>query len=183
MRDELRRLAPTDGVLIGPALARAADCAIVCARLEQRFRIGEVQAQAFNVPDPATAIDAGLDAAILAADANDATRADLIALLGAALVDTADLYTAEPLYINPTFRLSSAVRGADADIISNGTLIDFKTTKQRTAISAPEIYQLVGYVLLDQDDRYAIKTAGVHALRWRRRWTIPVAELLTRLGR
>jgi hypothetical protein len=181
-RDELLRLVPADGVLSGLALVRAGDCAIVCARLEQLHRIGETQAQRFNPPDPATAIDSGLDAAITAAGANDDTRADLVALLNTALVDTADLYTAKPLYINPGFRLSAAVRGADADIIADGVLVDFKATKQRTVISAAEIYQLVGYVLLDHDDRYSIKSAGVHALRWRRRWTIPVAQLLAWLA-
>jgi hypothetical protein len=71
------------------------------------------------------------------------------------------------LAIDPSFALSGAVGGADADVIADGILIDFKTGKGRSLVSAKEIYQLIGYALLDIDDRYKITGVGIHALRWR----------------
>ncbi len=124
----------------------------------------------------------GLDGAIEAALASAETRADLVALLEAGLIDTADLYSADALAIGPTFALSGAVDGADADVIADGILIDFKTGKGRSLVSAKEIYQLIGYALLDIDDRYKITGVGIHALRWRSRWTVALDDLLLRLS-
>jgi hypothetical protein len=84
--------------------------------------------------------------------------------------------------IDPTFMLSAAVGGADADVIADGQLIDFKAGKGRTLISATEIYQLLGYVLLDLDNRYGITTVGIHALRWRTRWVVALDDLLSGLA-
>jgi hypothetical protein len=58
--------------------------------------------------------------------------------------------------LNPTFAGSMSVGGADADLIVNRTLIEVKTTKQ----ARPDrdwIYQLVGYLLLDIEDRHGIE--------------------------
>jgi hypothetical protein len=181
---ELRRLGGLAEPLSGPALERAADCALVCARLEQRFRIGDNRGYELRLPDPAVGVGVvgGLDGAIEAALASAETRADLVALLEAGLTDTADLYSADALAIDPSFALSGAVGGADADVIADGILIDTKTGKGRSLVSAKEIYQLIGYALLDIDDRYKITGVGIHALRWRTRWTVALDDLLLRLS-
>ncbi len=181
---ELRRLGGLAEPLIGPALERAADCALVCARLEQRRRIGGNTAHELRLPDPAVGVGlvGGLDGAIEAALASAETRVDLVALLEAGLIDTADLYSADALAIGPSFALSGAVDGADADVIADGTLIDFKTGKGRSLVGAKEIYQLIGYALLDIDDRYKITGVAIHALRWRSRWTVTLDDLLLRLS-
>ena len=109
---ELRRLGSLAAPLSGPALKRAADCALVCARLEQRARAGENRGDELRIPDPAhgLALVGGLDGAIETALASAETRADLVALLEAGLIDTADLYSADDaLVIDPTFALSAAV--------------------------------------------------------------------------
>lgn len=180
---ELRRLGGVAEALCGPTLERAADCALVCARLEQRSRIGEAFADKFRLPDPALGVGVmgGLDGAIGAALAGAETRADLVALLEAGLADTADLYSADALAINPSFALVGAVDG-DADVIADGVLIDFKAGKERSLVRAKEIYQLVGYALLDTDDRYKITGVGIHALRWRTRWTVALDDLLLGLS-
>ena len=180
--EELERIGNAGTALEGAALERAADCALVCARLEQRFRMGERRAIELALPDPAVGTIRGLDGAIQATRASAETRADLVAVLAAGLVDTADLYEADPLAINPVFALSGAVGGADADVISDGLLIDFKTGKGRSLISTIEIYQLIGYVLLDVDDSHRIRSIGIHALRWRSRWVIDLKELLCELS-
>jgi hypothetical protein len=180
--DELRRLGVDAEPLTGAALERAADCALVCARLEQRYRMGDRRARELGLADPAVGVPSGLDGAIKACLVSPATRADLVSVSEVGLVDTSDLYRASVLAIDPTFGLSDAVGGADADLIADGLLIDFKSGKGRSLVSAKEIYQLIGYSLLDADDHYAISSVGIHALRWRARWTTSLDELLRSLS-
>jgi hypothetical protein len=104
--------------------------------------MGENRARRLRLPDPAfgVGLGRGLDGAIEAALASAETRADLVALLEAGLIDTADLYLADALVIDPSFALSGAVDGADGDVIADGILIDFKAGKGRSLVSAREIY-------------------------------------------
>lgn len=174
---ELDRLT-SGSPLTGDALERAADCGLVCARLEQRFRMPGDYAIQIGLPDPADGEPEGLEGVIRATKASDETRADLVALLGPAIHDTRDLYRATDLHVNARFALSGALGGADADLIADGLLLDFKSTKDRSVIRSIDIYQLLGYTLADLQDWYGIHSVGIQALRWRTRWTIPVPELL-----
>ena len=80
------------------------------------------------------------------------------------------------------FALSSPLGGADADVIADGVLIDFKASRARSVVSSTDIYQLVGYALADLYDWYGIRSVGIHALRWRKRWIISLEDLLRRLS-
>jgi hypothetical protein len=180
--DELQRLAADGSSLNRPTLERMADCALVCARLEQHYRIGPVRAREFALADPATGEPGGLAGIIGATDASVETRADLVNLLEAGIDDTADLYDTAALHIDPVFALSSALGGADADVIAGGVLIDFKASRARSVIGAADVYQLVGYALADLDDWYGVRSVGIHALRWQTRWTISLEVLLRRLS-
>jgi hypothetical protein len=71
----------------------------------------------------------------------------------------------EPLFLNPTFAGSGEIGGADADLISNGCLIDVKTTVDPKFTRTRLLYQLLGYVLLDYDDAYAIRSTGIYLSR------------------
>jgi len=64
---------------------------------------------------------------------------------------------------NPAFSLSYMVGGADADIIINKTLIDFKTIYDN--IGSKDLYQLLGYTLLDNRNEYKIKRVGIYFVR------------------
>ena len=74
--------------------------------------------------------------------------------------------------LNPTFIGSSDVGGADADFIIDGCLIDVKTTV-KLGDWRSWLYQLIGYTLLDYDDRYGISEVGIYftrqgtLLRWK----------------
>jgi hypothetical protein len=177
---ELQRLVAGGSRPTGPTLERLADCALVCGRLEQRYRVGPFRARELALADPAIGEPEGLAGTIRATDASAETRADLVTLLEAGIRDTADLYAAGTLHIDPVFALSSALGGADADVIADGVLIDFKASRARSVIGAPDVYQLVGYALADLYDWYAIRSVGIHALRWRTRWTMPLEDLLHR---
>jgi len=179
---ELQRLVAGGSRPTGPKLERLADCALVCGRLEQHYRVGPFRARELALADPAIGEPEGLAGIIRATDASAETRADLVTLLEAGIRDTADLYAAGTLHIDPVFALSSALGGADADVIADGVLIDFKASRARSVIGAADVYQLVGYALADLYDWYGIGSVGIHALRWRTRWTMSLEDLLYRLS-
>jgi len=107
---------------------------------------------------------------------------DLDQLGRAALEDHADLRDHRQLVANPTFALSAAIGGADADLIADATLLDFKSTATTRVVTGLDVWQVVGYALADSDDQYAIGEVGVSALRWRTRVCWPLDELLPQLA-
>jgi hypothetical protein len=56
------------------------------------------------------------------------------------------------LLLNPTFRESHTVGGADVDLITGDTLLDFKTTK-KSEMEARDLDQMLGYFLLARSQR------------------------------
>ena len=154
---------------------------LLLARLEQVYRAGHPEVFALAAePFRVTADDDPLTLA--RAVAGNATIEDLVTLGALAVADHADLRTATPLVLNPTFTQSALLRGADADLIAAHTLLDFKSTKHGGVIGAVELWQLLGYVFADTDDEYGIRAAGVSALRWRTRVVWTVEELEAALG-
>lgn len=68
-----------------------------------------------------------------------------------------------PYHANPTFAGSRVVGGADADFVVGPIIYEVKTTKRPGATALREaLQQLLGYVLLDYDDRYQIRGVGVY---------------------
>lgn len=69
---------------------------------------------------------------------------------------------------NPTFSLSMAVGGADADFIKitneGNLLVDIKTTKY-SQITPLMLHQLLGYHLLDKLGLYQLKNIGIYLPR------------------
>lgn len=86
------------------------------------------------------------------------------------------------LHLNPEFSLSIPLGGADADLIGENTLLDCKATSKRGIVGRQELSQLVGYVLADSNDDYAIRAVAIGALRWRSRTDWPLADLLEELA-
>jgi hypothetical protein len=93
----------------------------------------------------------------------DELVADLCQLSGRFLESCGPLLS-RPAVLNPTFAGSRDVGGADADLIVDRCLLEIKTTKQ-SAIDARWIHQLLGYVVLDYDDAYAIDSLGFYLAR------------------
>lgn len=83
--------------------------------------------------------------------------------------------------LNPTFAGSIDIGGADADFILDGCLWEIKTTKTNVGKSV-NIYQLLGYALLDYDDEFGIERVGLlfprqdTAVQW------PLPELIKTLS-
>jgi hypothetical protein len=106
-----------------------------------------------------------------------------VALLGwAATQDHAHL-RGSALVCNPTFALSRALGGADADLITESAqLIELKSTSTSRTCSGKDLWQLCGYALADTHDEHAIKTVGISALRWRTQIAWGLTDLLSALA-
>jgi hypothetical protein len=83
--------------------------------------------------------------------------------------------------IGPTFDGSPDVGGADADLILDGALIDFKSSS-KCKLTSRILRQLIGYWLLDYSDCYALMRVAVYFTRHGAFWTIDISELLLLCG-
>jgi len=63
------------------------------------------------------------------------------------------------------FAGSGEIGGADADLIAAGCLIDVKTTVVPKFSKTRLLYQLLGYVLLDYEDAYRIRSVAIYLSR------------------
>ena len=75
-----------------------------------------------------------------------------------------------------SFAGSHLVGGADADLLVDGLLLDFKSTHKATTMGKADVYQLAGYALLDFDDEHHIDSVGIYWTRHgvTRTFTLPV---------
>jgi hypothetical protein len=153
--------------------------ALVLARLEQGRR-SVAQVGGFVVSELSRSrgdLDAFVDSF-----ASPATLVDLAAVGRVAVDDYIELRDALELHIGPTFAQSAALGGADADVVYDGHLLDFKSSAETKVISRRDVWQLAGYLLADTQHTYGIHTVGIGALRWRRRLLWPVQEFLGELS-
>jgi hypothetical protein len=155
-----------------------AELCLLLGRFEQARRSDEARDLAVTRVREAPPSLAGYTAALVDADAvkDVATAATAVA------ADHADLREVDSLVLGPTFGLSRELGGADADVIADDLLLDFKATSTTRIAGRGELWQLAGYALADLDDEYGVQAVGISALRWRRRWTVPLGELLERLA-
>lgn len=82
---------------------------------------------------------------------------------------------------NPTFQGSPDVGGADADWIVGRTLWDMKTSKNPVNRFPSDVKQVLGYTLLDYDDRYGIERVGLYYPRFGKTMEWSAVELLQAL--
>jgi hypothetical protein len=94
---------------------------------------------------------------LVAALAPEATVNDLAGIARPLLAAHSDLAAAKALALNPTFALSGALGGADADLISDGVLVELKATTPTNMVTGKVLWQIIGYALADSDDRYRIR--------------------------
>jgi hypothetical protein len=175
----IEELEPCRRPLTDDGLRQACRMCLILARFEQFFRASLFVIDYVYDPlldDPTLDVYAERVVPAVCLD-------DLIRLAPAAIEDHVDLQSAEPLVLNPTFALSAALGGADADLIASGLLLDLKSTAcADRVVKREDIWQLVGYLLADSDDEYLIHAVGIAALR-RRRWvTWPVGDLIATLS-
>ncbi|MEW2384326.1 hypothetical protein AB0873_19855 [Micromonospora sp. NPDC047707] len=126
----------------------------------------------------------------LLALANPDEVADLIAMRDLAVERLLPALPSGPVTTSATFD-GSADLHADADLIVGGMLVDFKAGQggrpradgSRAAVLRREdLDQLLGYVLLDYSDTFALRAVAVYAARFGHFMSWPLGELFARLA-
>ncbi|MGL5033771.1 MAG: hypothetical protein ACRC6M_08220 [Microcystaceae cyanobacterium] len=77
------------------------------------------------------------------------------------------------IHINASFAGSHFVNGADAQMISNGMLIDIKTSKLKAPFTKKDLYQQLAYWFLDYDNQYSLNEIV---------WVYPRHQMFLRYG-
>jgi hypothetical protein len=150
--------------------ARAAWALALCV---SAYRAGAAWAPL--IPEMVQSNDFTVDTMLEQAD--DAAIAELVALKKLAEERLIPKLTG-PLSLGPTFDLSKrgpAQRIAgEADLIAGGLLVDVKTTLapknsaglRPDVLKADNLYQLLGYALLDYSNQYDIQRVGIFSARY-----------------
>ena len=107
----------------------------------------------------------------------EACVSDLAAVSQRMITELADQLR-RPSILNPTFVLSEAVGGSDADVVIDGCLTEIKCT-MNPRLDPEWFRQLLGYVLLDADDACAIHRVGFLLPRQAVLVSWPLDRLLT----
>ena len=76
--------------------------------------------------------------------------------------------------LGPTFAGSTSVGGADADMCAAGLLVELKSSTgdkrsdgtRRCSLGKDVIFQILGYMLLDWDDEFALDSIALYAARF-----------------
>ena len=82
--------------------------------------------------------------------------------------------------LGPTFTGSALIR-ADADLIAAGLLLDLKTSA-KLSLGVQEVFQVIGYALLDFDDGYKLDELGIFSARYAYLATWGLSALLEELA-
>lgn len=125
----------------------------------------------------------------LLALANAEEVADLIAMRDLAVEQLLPKLPSGPAATGPTFE-GSADLNADADLIVGGVLVDFKATQGRArpdgsraaGLTRGDIDQLLGYVLLDYSDTFALHSVAIYAVRYGHYAAWPLDDLCADLA-
>ncbi len=141
------------------------------ALYEEYFRMGGAGRSPLEDLGPLTDLDTVLTLA------SQSARADLAAL-ARHLTMTQGAQLASPIVPNPTFAGSHLVGGADADVIAGHRLIDVKTVTA-SQIERVDLWQIIGYALLDLDRSYAVDEVGIYYSRHGVQVVWPLADLLS----
>lgn len=177
----IRALQPDSGELIGPEWTELCRLCLVLARFEQHGRIPGFNPAVFRFLIQPLSRCRELDELVPLAITEPSIR-DLERLGRSAWEDQRHLRKARTLHLNPGFALSSALGGADADLIAEQRLIDWKATTTRKVVGWEPLWQLLGYALADTDDEYEIHEVGITALRWRSSIYWSLSELIAKLS-
>lgn len=138
--ERLQALAPAQLAATDDAWHEVAVLCVLLARFEQAGRSGHAtEWSAVRLRSVATSLDAYIATELI----DDADVGDTLAAAPAIADDHADLRAAKPLWLGPTFALSGALGGADADIIAGGVLLDFKAATTRRIVRGSGLWHLL----------------------------------------
>lgn len=165
------RLKPAEHQLNDHDEATLNTSCIILAFFEQIYRVGDIYPPLDTIPKRAQIAD------LIAAVQTDMVQD--IGQLSVAFASDAKVLFNLKTFLNPVFQGSSGIGGADADIIVESTIIDFKcTSKADATVLRSAALQLLGYVLLDYDDEYGVSHIMVYLPRQRDSWRMPLWQLV-----
>ncbi len=170
LADRVPAIAPVGRALDDAAERELARYCFALGLFEEVFRTGTVApGSLLNAIGATTTVDEFLGAI------PDMWVEDLAQLAQLFLDAFGDRF-ARPAVLNPVFAQSRAVGGADADLISDGTLLEIKTTIN-PRIDGAWIRQLLGYLLLDTAGEFEVTSLGLYLARQGRLlvWPLPAA--------
>jgi hypothetical protein len=81
----------------------------------------------------------------------------------------------------PVFAGSQLMPG-DADLIAGGLLAELKTTASKPSLAVTDLWQILGYVLMDWEDEFAITDVALFSARYGYLAQWSLAELLPQLA-
>ena len=175
--DTVERLQPVGRSLSAAEEAELNSNCWVLAIFESHFRMGSSRRYVTPIDalGPAPGVQALLE---LAPTAGLGDLADLMTKLRDSPLAG---MVGRPTHLNPKLQGSALVGGADADLVLDGVLIEVKTTS-RTAMTREAGYQLLGYLLLDFDDRLDVRSLGFYLSRIPRLLAWPIDDLLEQVA-
>jgi hypothetical protein len=86
-----------------------------------------------------------------------------------------------PWALGPTFSGSAVIGGADGDLIAAGLLLELKTSAKLT-LAVKDLFQVIGYALLDFDDEYKLTEVAIFSARYAYLATWSLGGLLSELA-
>ncbi|HUY49790.1 MAG TPA: hypothetical protein VMV92_29420 [Streptosporangiaceae bacterium] len=86
-----------------------------------------------------------------------------------------------PWAVGPTFSGSALGTRSDGDLIAAGLLLELKTSAKLT-LAVKDLFQVIGYALLDFDDAYHLDSVGIFSARYAYLATWVVGSLLDDLA-
>ncbi len=178
---DIKKLRPSRRELADDEWADFCVRCLVLARFEQLYRAGPMNPAIRDLLIRPLRQCNGLDQ-FVELSLSPVTIQDLAQLGRAAWEDYGHLRKARPLVLNPRFRLTAALGGADADLIARRRLIDWKATTTTGVVGRHQLWQLIGYALADSTDQYRIREVGIAALRWRSVVSWRLIDLLDELA-
>jgi len=84
-------------------------------------------------------------------------------------------------HLGPVFTGSELLH-ADADLIAAGLLLDLKTSAAKPSLARTDMFQVIGYALLDFEDAYRLTHLGIISARYAYLTTWPIQDLLDELA-
>ena len=106
---------------------------------------------------------------------------DDLSVLSARFIDNFERRLPRRMVLNPRFKGSRDVGGADADLILDRCLFELKSTV-KASISKVALYQLVGYALLDYEDAHGLEQVAFYMARQGESIEWSINDLLERLS-
>lgn len=171
----LTEVAPARGPLDDEAEQVLCRYCYVLAWFDEPFRAG------FLINSPLYTLPSGATVDDLLALPDQIWIEDLVALSRLFAQKSFADFAPGQVILNPSFAGSTEIGGADADLIADGCLIEIKTTVSPKFSRKRILYELLGYVLLDYEDEYAIDAVGVYLSRQGLTIRWPLIELLETL--